>query len=634
MSAKLVAEEGDLKGLVLSLESGQEWIIGRDPMESQLVIEDPLTSRKHALVRQTVEGITIANLSSTNPTRINDEEMSEVPRLLREGDLVKIGSGVFRYYPNGSVPASEPKAEIAPEEAAPSPDIVPGEADSSPKEGESRPSLPEEEAAPLVEEREDSVFDDSSAESSQIAQINFSLSEAGRWLLKVVSGPNNGAEFYMEAGKSYLLGNDPHVCDIVFYDTSVSRQHAKITITPEETLFIEDLKSRNGVVIDGATIEGKRALSPSVIVTIGTTAFVVYDREGEMHTIISPLLPSIVKGLKNETEAKTTEGVDGQNASSASAPLKETLVENPAAPPPSSFSHLLFLGIVTGLFLAAGLGIYTLFNGQPLQVHTEVNAVEEINVALEAFPAVKFSYNKSTNSLLLLGHVATAADKNQLLYNLQGLKFIQNIDDGGIVIDEYVWQEINSVLSKNPSWRGVNIRTVAAGDFLLSGYLETRKQSEQLSDYLSINFPYLDLLKKNVVVEEDVLNQVNNWLNESNLRTISAKMSNGEISLNGTIPSEQAPQLTALVDKIKDINGVRMVNNFVRLRVQEGGVVNLSARYEVTGQSRLGDTYNVVINGRLYSEGMLLDGMKITSITSNAVLLEKDGVSYRIDYKR
>ena len=49
MVGKLVIEEGDLKGLSLSLEEGNTWTIGRDPDECQLVIEDPLVSANISL---------------------------------------------------------------------------------------------------------------------------------------------------------------------------------------------------------------------------------------------------------------------------------------------------------------------------------------------------------------------------------------------------------------------------------------------------------------------------------------------------------------------------------------------------------------------------------------------------------
>src|SRR6185436_17770917 len=91
--------------------------------------------------------------------------------------------------------------------------------------------------------RRDTIFEDEDADLSSLAEIDFGVVETGRWLLKVNGGPNNGAEFYMQPNNSYLIGTDPHSCDIVFHDTSVSRQHARITITPEDELLIEDLKS-------------------------------------------------------------------------------------------------------------------------------------------------------------------------------------------------------------------------------------------------------------------------------------------------------------------------------------------------------------------------------------------------------
>ncbi|MCE2982869.1 MAG: type III secretion system inner membrane ring subunit SctD, partial [Parachlamydia sp.] len=245
-----------------------------------------------------------------------------------------------------------------------------------------------------------------------------------------------------------------------------------------------------------------------------------------------------------------------------------------------------------------------------------------------------YSYNKNTGNLLLLGHVNNAAEKNQLMYNLAGLKFLKNIDDNGIIIDEYVWQEINSVLANNPAWRGITIHSPVAGQFILSGYLETRKQAEQLSDDISINFPYLDLLKKQLVVEEDVISQINVWLQELNLRNVVPKMTNGEVLFTGNAPTDRAAELADLIARTKKIQGVRLVTNNIKGQAAEMGVINISDRYEVTGQSRLGERYTVLINGRILSEGDMLDGMRITSIKPNGVFLEKEGAKYRIDYSR
>jgi len=616
MAAKLVAEEGNLKGLVLSLDDRESWVIGRDPDECQLVVQDPLTSRRHLIARQTNEGILVENLSLTNPIQVNEEEIGGEPRLLQSGDTLKIGNEIFRFYTdmdahivdtpilsmvNNNFPDSDPAVNRLP--------------------------VPE---SPVIRERDDfnasdTIFDDNDTTFDILADINFGVTDTGRWLLKVVGGPNNGAEFYMQTGHSYVIGTDPHTCDIVFHDTSVSRQHAKITVTPDETLLIEDLKSRNGILVDGNSVEERQALATNLIVNIGTTAFVVYDREGEMQTIISPLLPSIVKVLQKDDSAPVAPSV--------------TLVESiaPAPEPVKSKKHygpLVFATIALGLTALAGFGTVSLFKDEPVVSQVEENATEQIDQVLTPYPAIRFSYNRSTSGLLLLGHISTSADKNQLMYKLQGLTFIKNIDDSGIVIDELVWQEINSVLAGNPAWRGIRIHSPIAGQFLLSGYLETRKQAEQLSDYMSVNFPYLDLLKKQVVVEEDVLNQINVWLQDNSLRNVTAKMSNQEVILSGTAPPERVTDEGQLIDKIKEIPGVRMVTNLIRPETADLGIINLTGQYEVSGQSRLGDRYTVVINGRILTQGDSLDGMTITSVTPTAVFLEKDNSKYRIDYNR
>src|SRR5439155_1386300 len=78
-------------------QDGNQWVIGRDPDACQLLIEDPSASRKHLICRSTDQGIEVENLSSSNPVLINEEEVKE-PRILQNGDAVKIGNGIFRFY--------------------------------------------------------------------------------------------------------------------------------------------------------------------------------------------------------------------------------------------------------------------------------------------------------------------------------------------------------------------------------------------------------------------------------------------------------------------------------------------------------------------------------------------------------
>ncbi len=668
MVARLVAEEGDLKGLILSFENGDQWVIGRDPEQSQLVIEDPLVSQQHLIVRRTAEGIVVQNLSDTNPIQINGEDIDDQPQLLLPGDSLKIGNQLFRFYAEALAEAlaeEEPKIEeTAAEEEPKSAEEEPSAEEEhmreelaaeeelmieEPKSAEEEPireeSIPEQPIPPpspppspatYLNEEDDILTDtvlEEGEEKGTLAEINFGIVETGRWLLKVIGGPNNGAEFYMQSGHSYILGTDPHTCDIVFHDTSVSRQHAKITVTPEETLLIEDLKSRNGILINGSAIEEKQDLPLSTIITLGTTSFVVYDREGEMQTIISPLLPSIVKVLQQEEPAKIQEVAP---FTSSPEPVEDTkpvpppVVEAPPPKKPRQFGPLIFLATIFGLFALAGIGTTALFKAEPIAMQTHENEEEQIQQAISHFPAVRHVFNKANGTLLLLGHVSTAAEKSQLDYNLLGLKFIKSVNDKDIIIDEYVWQEVNSILGK--TWKGITIHSPSAGQFVLSGELQTRKQGEQLSSYMNLNFPYLDLLKKQIVIEEDIVNQIQGWLREAKLTDVVAKMTNGEISLTGKAPSDKLNELNSILAKVKQIPGVRVVNNLIQSQAPEMGIVNISDHYDVTGKSRVGDKYTVVINGRFLSQGDSLDGMAITKITPNSVFLEKEDIKYRIDY--
>lgn len=616
MAAKLVAEEGVLKGLVLNLDEGDQWVIGRDPDASQLIVEDSSVSRRHVLCRKTDEGIVIENLSSTNPIQVNGTDIAE-PVLLHEGDSVTIGNGIFRFY-------TEPSAQLV-QEPADLEEILPPESAETPH------ADPE-----IAKELHETIYEENSPEEkAALAEINFDLTETGRWLLKVIGGPNNGAEYTMQTGNSYLVGTDPNSCDVIFHDNSVSRQHCRISINEDDTILIEDLKSRNNTLVDGKPLENKQKLIPNAIVTTGTTSFVVYDREGEMQTIISPLLPSIVKFLQQDEARKAEEEAAAKKSDEAAPVVEEVKPEEPKAPAHSHLGAFLLLGIISGLMVVAGLGVTSLMRSEPVAPQEQVDTDPVLKAAMANFPDVKYQFIKPLGRLNLVGHVLTASDKNELLYNLQGLNFIKSIDDKDVVIDQGVAGEINQVLAKNPAWRGISVQVPEPGHFVLSGYLQSRKQAEQIWDYISNNFSYLDLLDRRMIVEEDVIIQANQALQQVGLKEVTTQMTNGELTLTGNIPQSKTADLNKLIPKLQQIQGVRSVKNFVIEIQPEQSMINVSDRYEVTGFAQKGGVnMNVVINGRVLSRGDSLDGMVITSIKPNVIFLEKDGTKYRIDYNR
>jgi predicted component of type VI protein secretion system len=73
-----------------------EFVIGRSA-DCQLSVDDPLVSRRHAVLRVTAQGVTAEDLGSRNGVLVNGLKI-EGPRMLVEGDKVLIGSQELTIY--------------------------------------------------------------------------------------------------------------------------------------------------------------------------------------------------------------------------------------------------------------------------------------------------------------------------------------------------------------------------------------------------------------------------------------------------------------------------------------------------------------------------------------------------------
>lgn len=562
MIGYLIAEEGPLSGTCIVFETGSLWTIGRDPDEVNIVLEDPMVSRKHAICKLTSEGFILENLSTINPITQNGKVVAE-PVLLKESDIIQIGSTFFRF------------TYQAPQEAP------------SDFEPETLSDLEPDLATDLVAQSPSS------------------------WLIKVITGPNSGAEFNLKLKASYVLGKDPASCDLVFGDMSVSRQHAKLEVTEEGLLYIEDLGSKNGVLINGLKITEKTELKSQDVVALGTTSFMAIDQETANETIVSfqEELPE-EKQLPNE--AITQEPRD----------WKKMRI---------SKKHIAVFSVL-GCFLLAGvISLLSLFN--PVKVpQKKPDDMHFVEKTLKRYPSVQFSYNSSTGKLFLIGHLLTNVDKQELLYSLTSPGKMLVIEDN-IVVDELVWQNMNALIATNPSWEGVTIHSPTPGKFIARGYVQSVSNYENLNDFLNLNFPYLDKLDNQVVVESNLQMAIQGLLVQQGFMNVEFQLANGDVVLTGRVAQSQSANFEALQKRLRHLPGIRSVKNFVILTTQETMRQDISSQYTITGFSKSDhDNFYVVINGRIIGNGDNLDGMLVTGVTQNQVLLEKDGLKFLINY--
>jgi len=580
MAGFLVAEEGPLAGLIVRFEEGEEWILGRDPDISYQVLEDPMVSRKHVICRKTDEGYVLENLSAINPATVNGKPVEE-PILLQEGDTVQVGNVFFHFTLKDPAEQQEAKEELS------------------------------DEGSPTIYE-----------ESDDLGALAFSGAADSRWIIKVISGPNAGAEFGLHEGSTFVIGKDPATCDILFQDLSVSRQHAKIVSGKDGKVTIEDLGSLNKVLINGQETSGITELKTQDLIALGTTSFLVIDQQQTRETIISPTAGMDYIPPSQEEGA---EGVQDTGEEAAVAKNWKKMV--------IPTRHLILAGVFA-ILLILGLGsVFSLFKSEVV-THSVADESQEISKTLTQFPEVEFSYNPSSGKIFLLGHVMTEIDQQEMIYLLKSLPFVKKMEDN-VIIDELVWENTNALMMKNAAWRGVNLTSIVPGHFVLRGYVQTLENATKLSEYININFPYLDKLDNQVVVENTLEAQIQSVLTENQFGNVTFQFSNGELILAGRVPSNQESAYNTMVTTLKKLQGVRLVKNFVVLSKPTSDIVDISSKYKVTGSSKYGNTNQyVVINGKILSVGSELDGMTIINMENNSIFLEKDGIKYKINYNQ
>jgi EAL domain-containing protein (putative c-di-GMP-specific phosphodiesterase class I) len=78
-------------------------------------------------------------------------------------------------------------------------------------------------------------------------------------------------DFSLSPGRKILLGRDPS-CDISVDDPAASRHHARLAVESDR-VFIEDLGSINGILINGERVQGRYQLNPGDWFRVGRTEF-------------------------------------------------------------------------------------------------------------------------------------------------------------------------------------------------------------------------------------------------------------------------------------------------------------------------------------------------------------------------
>lgn len=572
-------------------------------------------------------------LSSSRSDVLVNDLLASTPLPIDDGDLVQIGEELFSFALPEKEESSEKAEEIeesAGEEAQQDLSEKDKELlDTIANEGTDRDRSSEESFL----ESDDDIFaaSHSSGQSEGmggqgVQGVEVDL-ETSHWLLKVLTGPNSGAQMNLQDGKSYLVGSDSS-CDIVLTDLSVSKKH--LSLTPHESgmVEIEDLSSRNGVLISGEKIQGKVEQENSALITAGATTFMVVDRLKEQQTIVTPsVMPqeNVEKTLSSGKSSKKKGDSKKKTEKKLPFSLERFRVGKKA----------LFIGLGALFALTLSYTVISLFDEETVIIKRErgPGQLQQLTALLEEYPHFEFQFTEATGTLELSGHILTQQEKNQITSRLKALPFIQKLDTTNLVVDEIVWQQFNFSLEKN--FQGVSLSGEIPGEFLLSGTIRTQAQAEDLNRYLSVNFPYNQLLINRVIVEEQLSSAINDRLQKIAPNELLGELNNGELVLVGTVAQASQREFEEFLGQLRTMPGISSVRNLVveQTRDDGSGYIDISDQYEVTGFSKEVDAnVNIIINGRILKRGDTIDQMTIISIRPKFVILERDKIQYRIQY--
>ena len=113
------------------------------------------------------------------------------------------------------------------------------------------------------------------------------------------------------------------------------------------------------------------------------------------------------------------------------------------------------------------------------------------------------------------------------------------------------------------------------------------------------------------------------------------QMTNGLLVLGGLYDEKYASAYKELLQSVKKLPGIRSIKNLAVAASEHASRIDLSQNYQVNGFAEYDHmNYSVVINGQIITMGESINGMKITKILPQMVLLEKDGLKYKISYSR
>lgn len=255
-------------------------VLGRSAEQAQIAIKDTRLSRAHCKFELRDDGQwAILDLGSQNGTFLNGRRIRE--SVLRPGDTVTIGACDITFEAIGGPTGSDLMAGVASTRIGPS--------------GSQKPVPPAGPDGPAELALEENAEESSNATRTVVAPAALSLLQ-GTLKDKIFPLIKDVFTVGRKAGNDIVLDGDG----------KSSGQHARITRKDPTTWVIEDLKSTNGVTVNGHKVEEPVVLKNGAKIVIGsqTFQFTLQGKPVETSGVTAPMSAKAVAAKLAEKAAE------------------------------------------------------------------------------------------------------------------------------------------------------------------------------------------------------------------------------------------------------------------------------------------------------------------------------------------
>jgi type III secretion system YscD/HrpQ family protein len=363
-----------------------------------------------------------------------------------------------------------------------------------------------------------------------------------RFILKVLTGPNQGAELELSAG-AYVIGSADE-CDVNFSDALVAPRHLSVELS-EDSIVAKRLDGK--VFVDGKPmVDTRQTIKFFQFITAGSTYFLFGPAGREWPQGVPGPLPP----LKPETETQPESAAPKPESAESSA-LSTKGPEKPkdeASPTDRAKKVALLTFLLFGVLALSSFLLMRLDRRDPPPPATAESILPGVKAMVQKQPSAEAVTVGIRNSRVFVsGFVRTNAEARQL-------RSLVTRPDGlvacGVVSDEEILADVGEILDSFRS--GLRATMDSAGGVEISGFAGDTDTWNQLRTILESDLPGYPRLKFSVVSGNQVISEGEAILRQSGLTSlIHLEATSAGLTASGSVPPMEAELWAQAKDKIR-----------------------------------------------------------------------------------